>query len=67
MIVNNNNELYLNGKRIIVNYNFNEITNSPVLADVNNDGKQEILFSDGDRVFAINFAGVLLENFHYRF
>lgn len=63
LIVNNNNELILNGNRIVVNYNFSGITNSPVLADINNDGKQEILFSDGDKVFAVNYAGVLLENF----
>lgn len=63
LIINNNNEIFINGNRIIINYNYAEITNSPVLADVNNDGKQEILFSDGDKVFAVNYAGVLLENF----
>jgi M6 family metalloprotease-like protein len=63
LIINNNNEFILNGKKININYNISGINNSPVLADINSDRKQEIIFSNGDAVFAINANGVLLDNF----
>ncbi len=63
LIINNNNEFILNGSRININYNFTGINNSPVLADINSDGKQEIIFTNGDVVFAVNANGVLLDNF----
>jgi M6 family metalloprotease-like protein len=61
-----NNKFYLNGRQIIINYNLNHVQN-PILADVNKDGKQEIIFSSDEGIFAINSAGVLLENFPVKF
>lgn len=63
LIVNNNNDFILNGTKITLNYNVTGINNSPVLADINSDGKQEIIFSNGDVIYAVNANGVLLDNF----
>jgi hypothetical protein len=63
LIVNNSNEFYLNGSKMNINYNINEVANSPILADINSNGMQEIIFSDNDKVFALNSNGVLMDNF----
>ncbi len=63
LIVNNNNKFLLNGTQLNLNYSIAEIKSSPVLADVNNDGRQEIIFVGDDKVYALNGNGILLENF----
>jgi len=63
LIVNQANEFFLNGTKLNVNYNISKIQNSPVLADVNSDGKQEIIFVGDDKVYALNSNGVLIDNF----
>jgi Secretion system C-terminal sorting domain len=63
LTVNNNNEFFINGNKLNLNYDISEINSSPVLADINSDGKQEIIFSNGDIVYALNSNGVLIDNF----
>lgn len=63
LIVNNTNEIILNGTKINLNYTINSINSSPVLADINSDGKQEIIFSADNRIYALNQNGVLINNF----
>lgn len=63
LTVNNNNEFSINGNRININYTIDNIKSSPVLADVNSDGKQEILFVGDGKVYALSYNGVLLDNF----
>ena len=58
---NSNNELLLNGNKINIAYNTN--IHNIVSADVNKDGKQEILFTSDNLLYAINSSGVLLDNF----
>ncbi|MCX6157450.1 MAG: T9SS type A sorting domain-containing protein [Ignavibacteriota bacterium] len=54
-------ELRLNDTRINISYN--ATINNIVTADVNKDGKQEILFTSSNMLYAINSGGVLLDNF----
>jgi len=54
--------LSINGKSLDLKYEINSI-NSPILADINKDGRQEIIFSDNDKVYALNSQGILLDNF----
>ncbi len=63
LIVNNSNEFILNGTKMNINYNITQVNSSPVLADINSDGTQEIIFCDGDIVYALNSNGVLIDNF----
>jgi len=56
----------LNGKQLKINYKITHASN-PVLADVNKDGRQEIIFTADEGLFTINSAGVLLENFPVSF
>lgn len=63
LTVNNNNQLVLNGSVMNINYDITQMNTSPILADINSDGKQEIIFSNGDNVYALNSNGVLLDNF----
>lgn len=65
--INFNNEFFINGNRLNLNYNITDIPHSPVLADVNGDGLQEIIFVGDGKVYAINSKGVLLENFPVNF
>lgn len=67
LTVNNNNELFINGNKLSNNYRISKIFSSPVLADINNDGKQEIIFNGDNKVYAINSAGTVLENFPVNF
>ncbi len=55
------NELTLNGNKINVEYNAN--IKYVISADVNKDGKQEILFTSNNYIYAVNYNGVLLDNF----
>jgi hypothetical protein len=61
-IVNSKN-IFINGSLLSNNYNFDTITHSPVLADLNRDGKQEILIVADGKIYALNGNGVLLDNF----
>ncbi|MFZ4590626.1 MAG: T9SS type A sorting domain-containing protein [Ignavibacteria bacterium] len=54
-------ELRLNNTRINIAYN--TTINNVVNADVNKDGKQEILFTSDNMLYAVNSNGVLLDNF----
>ena len=63
LIVNNNNEFFVNGTKLNLNYRISNVTSSPVLADVNSDGKQEIIFVGDHKVYALHSSGVLLDNF----
>jgi hypothetical protein len=57
---------YINGKQLNINYKITHAQN-PILADVNKDGKQEIIFKADEGIFAINSNGVVLENFPVNF
>jgi hypothetical protein len=59
--LSNNNELKLNGNKINVEYN--ATIRNIVNADINKDGKQEVLFASNNLLYAINSNGVLLDNF----
>jgi hypothetical protein len=63
---NDSGIFYLNGTKLNINY---KITNAnyPILADVNKDGRQEIIFTADEGLFVINSTGVLLENFPVNF
>ncbi|MBK7254152.1 MAG: VCBS repeat-containing protein [Ignavibacteria bacterium] len=63
LTVNNNNEFFINGNKLNLNYTISALNSSPVLADVNNDGKQEIIFVGNNKLYAVNSGGVLLDNF----
>lgn len=67
LVVNNSNEFILNGVRLNLNYNVLDLKSSPILADVNSDGRQEIIFVGDKKVYAINSNGVLLDNFPVNF
>lgn len=67
LTVNFNNEFYINGNKLNLNYNISNVANSPTLADINSDGLQEIIFNADGFVYAINSKGVLLENFPVNF
>jgi hypothetical protein len=58
---NSNTELRLNDK--IINVAYNTTFNNVITADVNKDGKQEILFTSNNLLYAINSNGVLLDYF----
>lgn len=64
--VSSNSSFYINGNPLNINYKTNNVKN-PILADVNKDGRQEIIFSADEGLFVINSAGVLLENFPVNF
>lgn len=62
----NNNQLYLNGRNISLNYNINKIQ-SLIIADINKDNKQEIIFTDNEKkLYAINSQGILLDYFPFK-
>lgn len=61
-----NNKLYIDGKRININFNIGSIKN-PILADVNKDGRQEVIFTAEGKLFVVNYNGVILENFPVNF
>ncbi len=63
---NSSGVFYINGVKLNINYKINN-AKYPVMADVNKDGRQEIIFSADEGLFAINSSGVLLENFPVSF
>ncbi len=67
LIVDNSNKIVLNGNTLNLNYSISSINQYPTLADVNKDGRQEILLVADGTVYALNSEGVLLENFPVNF
>ncbi|MBS1513608.1 MAG: hypothetical protein JSS63_01150 [Bacteroidetes bacterium] len=67
LTVNNNNEFFINGTKLPNNYGISKILSSPALADINNDGRQEIIFNGDNKIYALNSAGTILENFPVNF
>lgn len=61
------NRLILNGKVLPLSYNLSVINTDPILADINKDGRQEILFVADSTLYAINSAGVVIDNFPVNF
>lgn len=61
-----NSTFYIDGSQLNINYKITH-ANNPILADVNKDGRQEIIFSADEGLFVINSSGVLLENFPVNF
>ncbi|HMS64977.1 MAG TPA: hypothetical protein PKD83_06950 [Ignavibacteria bacterium] len=57
--------LLLNGKNLVNNYSISSVNSDPVLADINQDGRQDIIFIADNKVFAVNSNGVLLDNFPF--
>lgn len=57
----------INDKFITLPYSFSRINSNPILADINKDLKQEILFVADNKLYAITSAGILLENFPVNF
>jgi len=53
---------YENGK-FINNYNINKIDNRIVLADINKDKNQELIFISNGKLYALTGSGVMLDNF----
>ncbi len=53
-----------NGDTVISNnLGISTIYSSPTICDINNDGKEEIIVSADNKIFAINNYGVVLDNF----
>jgi hypothetical protein len=62
VVVKNMKDIFVNGKQIAANYTTGLLNNYPILADINKDGRQEILFTT-DKLYAVNGNGVLLDYF----
>ncbi len=67
LFVSNNNEIFINGNKLVNNYSINNISHSPVLADVNKDSKQEIILVADTKIYVLNSNGTLLDNFPVNF
>jgi len=65
VIITNDNKIMLHGSVISGNLGITTIYSSPTIADINNDGFQEIIFSADNKVFAINEHGVVIDNFPF--
>jgi M6 family metalloprotease-like protein len=63
LILNLPNSFHINGNPLNLNYNPQRIYLNPILADVNKDEKEEIIFMADNKLFVINSAGILLDNF----
>lgn len=60
-----NNQVKLNGIVISGNLGISSINSTPVAADINKDGYQDIIFAADNKIFAINRNGVLIDNFPF--
>jgi hypothetical protein len=65
VLVTNDNKILLNRQLVSGNLGITVIHSSPVLADLNKDGSQDIIFTADNKVFAVNRFGVLLDNFPF--
>lgn len=63
VVIDTLNNIYVNGNRLRINYQIGKILSSPVLADINKDGLQEIIFNGSGKIYAMNYAGVLVDNY----
>ncbi|HRE41055.1 MAG TPA: hypothetical protein PLG90_06960 [Ignavibacteria bacterium] len=63
LVIDTLNNIFVNGNRLRINYTVGKISTSPVLADINQDGLQEIIFNGDGKIFAMNYAGVLIDNY----
>ena len=63
LFVTDGKNFILDGNVMKFNFQFNNVTSFPILADVNKDGKQEIIFGADGKIFTVNSNGILLENF----
>jgi len=67
LIINSNNEIIINGNKLDISYTTKDISHSPTLADVNKDGKQEIILVADNKIYTLNSNGVVLDNFPVNF
>jgi FG-GAP repeat. len=56
-------EILYGGGKFADNYKFGKIDNRIILADVNKDNHQEVIFVADGKLFAVNSSGVMLDNF----
>lgn len=66
LTIDNSNQISINGNKVNIAYQIGSIDSPPTLADLDSDGKQEIIFTAGGKVYAINATGVLIDNFPAR-
>lgn len=68
-VVTNDNKIILDGINnngsITDKLGITGVYSSPVIADLNKDGKQEIIFSADNKLYAINQNGVVIDNFPF--
>ncbi len=63
--VSNDNKLLVSDTVISTNLGLITIRSSPVCCDINKDGRQEIIFTADDKVYAVNQNGVVIDNFPF--
>jgi hypothetical protein len=61
-----NNKIYLDDVLISQNLGISNVNSSPICADIDKNGKQEIIFTADDKLFAINQYGVVSDNFPFK-
>lgn len=66
VFVTYDNKLLLNGMEISRNLGISQINSAPICCDINQDGRQEIIFTADDKVFAVNQYGVVIDNFPFK-
>jgi hypothetical protein len=68
-VVTNDNKIILDGinnnSPISDKLGITGVYSSPVIADLNKDGKQEIIFSADNKLYVINQNGVMIDNFPF--
>jgi hypothetical protein len=57
----NTGEVRINGSK--VNINYSDTYRNVIACDINKDSRQEIIFSNGNQLYAVNSNGILLDNF----
>lgn len=65
VIVNNSNNIIIGNKTVTQNSPYGVIYSSPSIADINNDHNQEIIFTAGNKVWAVNRNGVVMDHFPF--
>jgi len=65
IIVSSDNRLFINDTLISTNLGLINISSSPISCDINKDGRQEIIFTADDKVYAVNENGVVIDNFPF--